>query len=141
MSSGYRIVIEEGKVAEFARAVRAEAPEHRGDAGCITPTFLTVGGNVWEDEESKSAVSHGLDRTRTLHAEEEYVFHGPLPRVGDVLWATPRIVDRHQKQGRRGGSLDFVTRAVEFRDEAGRLVAEQRSVAVQTSTTPAAGTA
>jgi hypothetical protein len=34
-----------------------------------------------------------LDQKRGMHAEQEYVFHGPPPRAGTTLTAQSRIAD------------------------------------------------
>jgi hypothetical protein len=59
-----------------------------------------------------------------LHVEQEYVFHGPPPQVGVVLTGTSRIAATWEREGRRGGNMMFASVTTEFRDEAGRLVAE-----------------
>jgi hypothetical protein len=68
-----------------------------------------------------------------MHAEQEYVFHGPPPRAGATLTAQSRIDAVYQKQGRRGGVLTFAVLVTEFRDASGRLVAEARMTGVETA--------
>lgn len=130
----FDVAIERGKIREFARATMSENPAYQAAEPVIPATFLTTAGYFWQPEESKA--SHGLDPQRTLHAEQEYVFHGVPPRAGQTLTATARVTERYEKQGRRGGKLTFVKVAIEFRDEQGVLVAEQRSTAVETSQAP-----
>jgi hypothetical protein len=43
-----------------------------------------------------------LDQQRGMHAEQEYIFHGPPPRAGTTLTAQSRITDVYQKRERRG---------------------------------------
>jgi len=71
-----------------------------------------------------------------MHAEQEYVFHGPPPRAGTTLTAQSRITEIYQKQGRRGGTLTFAVMVTEYRDETGRLVAEARLTGVETAQPP-----
>lgn len=132
----FEVRIEQGKVQEFARAIGASNEAFFGDRAVISPTFLTTARFFWQTPESTAAADHGLDQKRTLHAEQEYVFHGQPPRAGHALTASSRILERYEKQGRRGGTLTFVTTLMEFRDGAGNLVAEQRSTAVQTARPP-----
>jgi hypothetical protein len=73
-----------------------------------------------------------------LHGEEEYIFHGPPPRVGQALTVQARITDRYSKPGKRGGNMRFGTIVTEFRDETGVLVAEQRTTVVETARPPKA---
>ncbi len=132
----FEVRVEQGKIREFARATMSSNPAYQQDNAVIPPTFLTTAGFFWQTAESKAAAAHGLDPRRTLHAEQEYVFHGELPRAGAVLTASSRVTDRYQKEGRRGGALTFVKIVTEFRDPAGRLVAEQRTTAVETAHAP-----
>jgi hypothetical protein len=128
--------IERGKIREFAKATMSENAAYQGKDPVIPPTFLTTAGFSWQTPESKAAAAHGLDPKRTLHAEQEYIFHGEPPRAGAELTASSRIIDRYTKEGRRGGTLTFVRTVIEFRDSTGRLVAEQRSTGVQTAHAP-----
>lgn len=132
----FEIRVEEGKIREFARATMSSNEAYQQSNPVIPPTFLTTAGFFWQTAESKAAAAHGLDPKRTLHAEQEYVFHGEPPRGGQVLTASTRVADRYQKEGRRGGALTFVKIVTEFRDESGRLVAEQRTTAVETAHAP-----
>jgi hydroxyacyl-ACP dehydratase HTD2-like protein with hotdog domain len=74
-----------------------------------------------------------MDPSRGLHAEQEFVFHGPPPRAGDRLVGTSRIAEIYEKTGRKGGTMTFVVMVTEFRDPDGRLVAESRLTGVETS--------
>lgn len=66
-----------------------------------------------------------------LHAEQHYEYHRTL-RAGDVLTAVTRDGERWEKQGRRGGSLQFSETITEYRDAAGDLVVTARGVGVRT---------
>src|SRR5580704_13287184 len=137
----FELVIERGKVREFARAVgSSDAAYVRGDAPPIPPTFLTTmffwerevpGSNPWDRVR--------LDQTRGMHAEQEYVFHGPPPRAGTRLTCQSRIEDVYEKEGKRGGKLGFAVMVTEFRDESGRLVAEAKMTGVETARPPEEG--
>lgn len=134
----FEMWIERGKIREFAHAVRAELPEHlSGERPVIPPTFLTS-MFVWEREVAGADIWPlvQMDPKRGMHAEQEYVFHGPPPRAGDPLVARSRIARVYEKVGRRGGSLTFVELVTEFRDPAGRLVAEAKMTAVETARPP-----
>ncbi len=130
--------VERGKIHEFARAIQSRHPAHfEGDHPVIPPTFLTTMFH-WEalvaDSNPWSRVQ--MSQSRGMHAEQEYVFHGPPPRAGDRLEATSRIGEIYEKQGRRGGTLTFVTMVTEFRDPDGKLVAEAKMTAVETARPP-----
>ena len=66
-----------------------------------------------------------------LHAEQHYEYHRPL-LADDVLTARTRDGDRWEKQGRRGGSLQFSETITEYRNRAGELVVTARGVGVRT---------
>ena len=135
----FELVVERGKIGELARAIRAEHPDHRAARAVPPPTFFTTmfhwerqrpGANPW------SRVR--MSEERGMHAEQEYVFHGPPPVAGTRLVATSRIESITEKAGKRGGTLTFAVMVTELRDEAGRLVAEARMTGVETEHAPEA---
>jgi hypothetical protein len=58
-------------------------------------------------------------------------------RAGQTLTVTSRLEKTFEKLGRRGGVMRFGVVVNEFRDQADRLVAEQRTTIVETSKPPA----
>lgn len=134
----FRFDVEYGKLQEFARAIATDDPAYREDASpVVPPTFLTSMFH-WERNvpESNPWPLVAMSQKRGVHAEQEYVFHGPPPRAGDRLTATSRIDEIWEKEGRRGGKLVFVTMVTEFRDADGVLVAEAKMTAVETAKPP-----
>jgi hydroxyacyl-ACP dehydratase HTD2-like protein with hotdog domain len=113
----FRFVVEEGKVHEFARATRSRCSEHLRALDPVAP--LSV-----------------------LHGEQEYVFrHGPL-QAGDELTARQFVDRTYEKQGRRGGSMEFTEVVTRFwRDREDDPVADMRSVSIRVATPPAASDA
>jgi hypothetical protein len=91
---------------------------------------------AWEPSAESKFAELGFDMRRVLHGEEEYVFHGPPPKVGQTLTVEAHVGDRWEKEGKRGGTMRFARIVTEFRDAAGALVAEQRSVVVETARPP-----
>lgn len=133
--------IERGKVREFARATRSENPDYLSDPEpVIPPTFLTIAA-FWATGDSSPWDAVKMDQSRGLHAEQEYIFHGPPPRAGTRLVAQSRITEIYEKEGRRGGAMTFVVMVTEFRDPSGRLVAQARLTGVETAHLGGAGTA
>jgi hypothetical protein len=130
----FELDVERGKVREFARAVRATHPAFfDGEQPVVPPTFLTTmffweanvdGANPW--------LRVQMDQKRGMHAEQEYVFHGPPPRAGTRLHCRSRITQIFEKQGKRGGTLRFAIMVTEFRDGEGKLVAEAKLTGVET---------
>lgn len=126
----FEVMIERGKIREFAAAMQSESEAYQGPAAIIPPTFLTT-ATQWASPGAR--VNVGFERKRLLHGEQEYVFHGPLPRVGDVLIAQERMAERFSKPGKRGGDMHFAVVVTEFRSPAGELVAEARGTFIQTA--------
>jgi hypothetical protein len=126
----WEVVVERGKIAEFADAMLCADSAYRGPDAIIPPTFLTSAAR-WAPPGVRVAVD--FDRKRLLHGEQEYVFHGRLPAAGDVLTAQERIVDRFSKPGKRGGEMRFATVVTEYRDAGGELVAEAKATFIETA--------
>ena len=129
----FTIDVERGKIREFARATHSENPDYLcTESPVVPPTFLTT-MFFWATGDCDPWHEVDMDQTRGLHAEQEYVFHGPPPRAGTRLRAQSRITEIFQKQGRRGGTMTFAVMVTEFRDDTGRLVAEARMTGVETA--------
>jgi hypothetical protein len=126
----WELVVERGKIAEFAEAMLCDDPSYRGPEAIIPPTFLTSAAR-WAPAGVR--VNVGFDRKRLLHGEQEYTFHSALPVAGDVLTAREKVVDRYSKPGKRGGSMRFATVVTEYRDAAGVLVAEAKATFIETA--------
>jgi hypothetical protein len=139
--------IEWGKIREYAVATGAARPEYLDDPQApIPPTFLatvvfwdSMGVTLDSPEVDAAFMSLGIDRDvrRVLSAEQEYVFHGPVPRAGDVLHTGGRFDGVEVKEGRRGPMI-FIHFAIEFRDDAGALRAECLYTSAYLSDVPAA---
>ncbi|WP_181782002.1 FAS1-like dehydratase domain-containing protein [Pseudonocardia pini] len=124
----FEVVVERGKIAEFAAAMQSADPAYRGAEAVVPPTFLASSA-FWRPDSARVAV--GFDRRRLLHGEQEYVFHGPPPRAGARLRAVERVEDRYAKPGKRGGEMRFCVVVTEFRDAEGTLVAEARGTFIE----------
>ena len=132
----YQMPIELGKVREFSRAVKTRNEAHKGANPVIPPTWLCSARTLWEPASESGFAKLGFDLRRVLHGEEEYVFYGPPPRAGQVLTCVARVGERYSKPGQRGGTMRFGELITEFRDESGRLVAEQHSLIIETEKAP-----
>src|ERR1700728_4941654 len=126
----WELIVERGKIAEFAEAMLCDDPSSRGPDAIIPPTFRAMAGR-WAPAGVR--VDVGFDRKRLLHGEQEYVFHGDLPAAGDALTAQERVVDRYSKPGKRGGTMRFATVVTEYRDAGGALVAEAKATFIETA--------
>ena len=131
--------IERGKIIEYAAATRSRNPAYwTEERPPVPPTFLTTQmfWQEWAGADANPWPAVELNQKRGMHAEQEYIFHGPPPQAGTTLTAQSRIADVYQKEGRRGGTLTFAVMITEFRDESGRLVAEARLTGVETAQVP-----
>jgi hypothetical protein len=126
----YEMVVERGKIAEFAAAMQSQNPAYAGPGAIAPPTFL-ISSALWAPE--GAAVDVGFDRRRLLHGEQEFVFHGPPPRAGQTLKVSDQIVDRYEKPGKKGGLMRFAVVLTEYRSEDGTLVAEARKTLIETA--------
>lgn len=131
--------IERGKIREFARAIKDGNPVYfdeeyaRRTVGGIMPppTFLMTMA-LWDD--GKDRVDLGMDLRRLLHGEQEFEYLRPI-YAGDVLTAQGKVERMFEKQGARGGTMNFAVLATEFRNQHGELVAISRSTVIETGQT------
>lgn len=137
---GYEMVIERGKVREFAASVKSTHPAYlEDDAPVIPPTFLRASAFWAPRRAPRPRPEGGGGRQRQggaglgLHAGQEYEFFGPPPRAGTTLYVTSHPEDSYTKEGRRGGTLTFTVTRQEFRDAEGNLLAIGRNTGVRTS--------
>jgi hypothetical protein len=129
----FAMPVEHGKVREFVIATRGDQARFAEGDHAVPPTFLAC-ARLWQDPE-QAAVAAG-DMSRLLHAGQEYIFHGPPPKVGDHLVGRARITDEYTKVGGKGGELRFTEVTTDFHDQTGRLVATAVTTTVLTSKAP-----
>ena len=134
--SPFMFPVEAGKVREFARATFAEREDYL-NGELAPPTFL-YSARLWQDPETDPLSLLDLDQERALHAEQEFIFHGPPIAVGENLTGVGKVERIYSKQGRRGGLLTFALIVTQFRDSEGRLRAECRQLAVEPEGSPKA---
>ncbi len=130
------MVVEEGKVREFARATASPCAEHLRDENPIAPLTFLASHRLWMSGDRHSGWN-GIHRDfrYLLHGQEEFVFRGPMPAPGTVLTARQAIERQYEKRGRRGGTMvftDLVTRFWTAGSEDGPPLVEERSVLILT---------
>lgn len=132
----FTMVVELGKLREFARATKSSNPEYlEGDHPVSPITFLQT-SIFWQSRENSPYGGGPTDFKRLLHGEQEFVFHGEPPRAGTVLTGQSRIERVYEKEGRRGGRMTFTESVTEYRDQDGRLVAESKTTGIVTERAP-----
>jgi acyl dehydratase len=129
------------RVTDFARAVGEDNPiffdkdaaMERGFPGPLAPPTFTVTQifQVPRDEREKR-LGANLDYARVLHGEQEFIYER-LPIAGETLQGTMRIAKDFTKEGKRGGSMRFVTYESKFTDAEGALVLTANYTLIETS--------
>jgi hypothetical protein len=133
----FRVMIEEGKVREFARAVKSSNPAYvAGGPQSTSPVTFLASSTFWQGPENSPWGDTKLNWERILHGEQEFVFPGPPPAAGSELVAESRIDRVYEKEGKRGGTMIFAELVTEYRDASGTVVAESRGTIIETSQAP-----
>jgi N-terminal half of MaoC dehydratase len=124
------MVVEEGKIREFANATRSKNADYKN--GSVSPATFLTSAILWQEPSNSPWGAAGLNWARILHGAEEFTFEGPPPAAGTELVGQARIDKTYAKEGRRGGKMTFAELVVEFRDTDGALVATSRSTVIET---------
>ena len=132
----FEMVVERGKIREFARATMSSNPDYLLEPEPVSPPTFLMTVSFWTPPGSSAFSKVKLDMRRVLDGGREFVFHGPPPKAGTKLTAQTRVDDIYEKEGKRGGTMKFVVTVQEFRDERGNLVVESRSTAIETGRPP-----
>jgi peroxisomal enoyl-CoA hydratase 2 len=140
----FDLPVERGKVREFALAVGEDNPvfldpdEARlhGFPDLLAPPTFSV-TQIWQvsREEREARLGANLDYERVLHGEQEFVYRR-LPVAGEILKGRMRISKDFTKEGRRGGSMRFVTYESTFTDADGEEVLTAYYTLIQTAKDP-----
>jgi acyl dehydratase len=137
----FELPVDRAKVQEFALAVGEDNeifsdPEtarlHGLPDVVAPPTFTVTQIFPVPREERERRLGANLDYGRVLHGEQEFVYER-LPIAGEVLTGTLRIAKDFTKEGKRGGSMRFVTYESRFTDVQGEDVLMARYTLIETS--------
>lgn len=137
----FDLPVDPDRVADFATAVGednpvffdADAAMAQGFPGPLAPPTFTVTQifQVPRDERERR-LGANLDYARVLHGEQEFIYER-LPIAGETLHGTMRIAKDLSKEGKRGGSMRFVTYESKFTDSEGALVLTANYTLIETS--------
>ncbi|HWL66301.1 MAG TPA: MaoC family dehydratase N-terminal domain-containing protein [Actinomycetota bacterium] len=128
-------------VTEFASAVGSSDPMHLDDEAArrhgfpgtlAPPTFTTRQIFQVPRDEREQRLGANLDYARVLHGEQEFVYKR-LPIAGETLKGRMRISKDFEKEGKRGGSMRFVTYESVFTDSQGEEVLTAYYTLLQTA--------
>ena len=123
--------IERGKIWEFARACLNNSPAYFSEDAVIPPTFPRTLAFWAPPGGGERRGRGGMDMRRVLHGEQEFEYVRPV-RAGDVLTSTSEVKDTYEKEGKRGGTMQFVITETTFKDQQGEVVAYTRTTAIET---------
>jgi N-terminal half of MaoC dehydratase len=129
----FTMVVEVGKVREFARSANSTNPEYLARWDAVSPPTFLAAASFWMSPENSPTLQANLDFERILNGGQEFVFHGPPPRAGTGLTGTGRIAEVYEKTGKRGGVMTFMVVVYDYVDDDGALVAEVRSTIIETA--------
>ena len=137
----FDLPVTEEKVKEFAIAVGENNPlfydpdaaRELGFPGPLAPpTFTVTQIFAVPREERESRLGANLEYSRVLHGEQEFIINR-LPLAGEVLKGTMRIAKDFEKEGKRGGSMRFVTYETKYTDADGDEVLTALYTLIQTA--------
>lgn len=119
--------VEWGKVREFALAVHD--PRAGGEPPIPPVTFPVVLTAGFVERLVTEILP--LDRSRTVHGEQDYEYLRPL-KVGDTVHCRARLLRDEVKEGRRGGRMRLVTVEIELSDrDSGEVIGYERMTTVE----------
>lgn len=133
--------VEREKIREFALAVGEDNPvfldvEAAHTAGfpelLAPPTFTTTQIFQVPREQRERQLGANLDYGRVLHGEQEFIYKR-LPYAGEKLKGTIRISKDFTKEGKRGGTMRFVTYESLFEDAEGEEILRAYYTLIETS--------
>lgn len=138
-TGSWRIRIERGPVANFAKSVKDDSPEYQEADAPAPPTFGFVMAHwgAFANEQPPGGATEGPSPVMqiignlmksgglVLHGEQQFDYLGPV-KVGDVLLGEGRIADVYEKDS-RGKTMTFLVSENEYKNEAtGEVVLKTR---------------
>ncbi len=137
----FDLPVDRDKVQEFAIAVGednevcldVDAAKRTGFPDLLAPpTFTTTQIFQVGRDERERRLGADLDYGRVLHGEQEFIYER-LPIAGETLKGVMRIAKDFTKEGKRGGSMRFVTYESIFTDAQGEVVLTALYTLIETS--------
>jgi acyl dehydratase len=137
----FALPVTEDRVRTFADAVGednqilldGEAAQRAGLPNILAPPTFTV-TQIFEvpREERERRLGANLNYERVLHGEQEFIYKR-LPVAGENLAGVMSIAKDFTKEGKRGGTMRFVTYETVFTDEEGAEVLTALYTLIETS--------
>ncbi|ADP80877.1 FAS1-like dehydratase domain-containing protein [Pseudofrankia inefficax] len=135
MAEPFPMVVELGKIREFARATGSSHPDYlETEQDAVAPVTFLMSSAFWQVPGSNPYDERRpLDMSRMLHGAQDFSFPDGPPVAGTRLVGQSRFGRTYTKRGRRGGEMTFTEVVTEYRDESGRVVAEVTGTSIATS--------
>jgi acyl dehydratase len=129
----FRLVVEEGKIHEFARATRSSLPDHLRAEDPVSPVTFLTSAQLWMAPENSAWRGVTRNFANILHGEQQFVFYGPPPSARTELTALQYIGNVFEKAGRRGGRMTFTEVVTRFwHTSPDSPIAEATAVSIET---------
>jgi acyl dehydratase len=129
----FRVVVEEGKVHEFAQATRSSLPDHLRTQDPVSPVTFLTSAQLWMRPENSAWRGVTRNFANILHGEQQFVFYAPPPAARTELTALQYIANVYEKAGRRGGRMTFTEVVTKFWDSSpDSPVADATAVSIET---------
>lgn len=130
--------VERGKVRELVRALHDDDPVYQdrdaaraaGFDDIPAPPTYSVVAMHWRDRDA-AIEDLGFDFKRLLHGGTSWEYVRPLT-VGEEVTCRRRVADVKRREGKRGGTMTFVTVEGEFTDASGEVVLRQQDTLIET---------
>ncbi|MCW2530069.1 MAG: hypothetical protein JWM76_4929, partial [Pseudonocardiales bacterium] len=129
----FRVVVEEGKIYEFARAIKSSTPEHFRSPDPISPVTFLTSAVLWMEPENSAWFGITRNFANILHGEQEFVFHSAPPVAGTELNVVQYFGTVVEKAGRRGGRMTLTEVITKFwTDSPDHPVVVGKAVSIET---------
>jgi acyl dehydratase len=137
----FEFIIEKGKIKEFARALGDKNPVYYdGEAAKgmgfrsipAPPTYTASFLHHVPDENFLLNMMQemGIAVATSVHGESEFEYLAPIC-AGDVLTVAIKVKDYYQKEGKRGGKMNFITVESTYTNQEGELVQRDRMLFIE----------
>ena len=120
--------VERGKIREFANAILDDNPIYQEERAPAPLTF-SMTQSFWPREGgdlSKVNINYAM----VVHGGQEFEYLGPV-HAGDTLTGRSRIADVYEKEGKRGGTMNFWVFETTFANQKGEDVLISRNVLIE----------
>ena len=137
----FEFLIERGKIKEFARALGDKNPVYEDEelaksmgfrSTPAPPTYTASFLHHVPDENFLLNMMQemGISVATSVHGESGFEYLAPI-FAGDVLTVRVKVKDFYQKEGKRGGKMNFITVESTYTNQEGELVEKDRMLFIE----------